>query len=119
MVVLLVLVLSAVGVALTVYFYLRKSEQESFRTEFEDNANEVIQGVGHTIDNLLGSFDSLAVLWVSYARATNQTWPFVTLPDFAVRMSKIVPLSHTNIVPIVTPAVKLTWTRTTAGSMRL
>jgi hypothetical protein len=112
MVVLLVLIISAVGVAFTVYFYLDKNEEESFRTEFADHAEKVIQGVGHTIDNLLGSFDSLAVLWVSYARATNQTWPFVTLPDFAVRMSKIVPLSHTlnmNIVPIVTPAQRKKW----------
>jgi hypothetical protein len=112
MVVLLVLIVSAVGVAFTVYFYLHKSEEAAFRTEFEDHADKVVQGVGHTIDNLLGSFDSLAVLWVSYARATNQSWPFVTLPDFAVRMSKIVPLSHTlnmNIVPIVTPAQRKKW----------
>jgi hypothetical protein len=63
-------------------------------------------------NKLQGSFDSLAVSTISLARATNQTWPFVTLPDFAVRMAKILPLSRTFVMymlPLVTPSQRDEW----------
>jgi hypothetical protein len=64
------------------------------------------------MDKTLGLLDGLAVTLVSYARNTNQTWPCVSLPNFAVRMSKVVPLTdavNINVLPIVTDETRLKW----------
>jgi hypothetical protein len=110
--VLLVLIISAGAVASFIYLYLKWVEEKAFCDEFHDHADKILQSVGSTVDNILGSFDSLAVSTISLARATNQTWPFVTLPDFAVRMSKVLPLSRTfvmQMLPLVTPSQRDEW----------
>jgi hypothetical protein len=112
MVVLLVLVISAVGVAFTVHFYLRRSELAAFHAQYKVDSKKILQTAGSTIESVFGAFDTVAVSLVSHARATNQTWPFVTLPDFAVRMSKTVHLSRTinmNFLPLVTPTQRKDW----------
>jgi hypothetical protein len=112
LVVLMVLVSSTIGVASSVYAYIARSEERLFRTQFEDNAKKILQAVGSSLDKTLGSFDSVAVTLVSHASATGQRWPFVTLPNFAVRMSKVLPLTdaiNINLVPIVTQAQRAEW----------
>jgi hypothetical protein len=112
LVVLLVLVFSAVAVGTAVYIYTSGSEKSQFEQQFNDDSNKVLEAISSTIDKTLDSYDSLSVTLVSYARATNQTWPFVTLPDFAVRMSKLLPLSDAvaiSVAPIVTPDKRLEW----------
>jgi hypothetical protein len=112
MVVLLVLIVSAVGVAFTVHFYLRRSELAAFHEQYKVDSKKILQTAGSTIESVFGAFDTVAVSLVSHARASNQTWPFVTLPDFAVRMSKTVHLSRTinmNFLPLVTPDQRKDW----------
>jgi hypothetical protein len=112
LVLLFVLAVSAVGVASTVYAYLKSIEESAFHTQFDDDSAKILQTAANTIDSILGASDNLAVLSVSFARATNQTWPFVTLPDFPVRMAKIMPSTRTfnlNILPLVTPARRKEW----------
>jgi hypothetical protein len=107
-----VLAVSAVGVASTVYVYLKTIEESAFQTQFDDDAIKILQTVANTIESILSASDNLAVLSVSFARATNQTWPFVTLPDFPVRIAKIMPSTRTfnmNILPLVTPARRIEW----------
>jgi hypothetical protein len=56
--------------------------------------------------------DSVAVALVSHAIFANETWPFVTLPNHAVRMSKILPLSDAfmaTFLPKVTPENREAW----------
>ena len=56
--------------------------------------------------------DSLSVTMVSYARDQNETWPFVTLPDFGPRMAKLLPQTDAMliaIVPIVKPYQRKRW----------
>jgi hypothetical protein len=60
----------------------------------------------------MGLLDSLSVLFVSFSRITNQTWPYVTMPDFAVRMAKILPLTDAisvNLLPIVHASDRREW----------
>jgi hypothetical protein len=111
-IVVLVLVAFTALVSTVVYFYLSSSEQEQFESQYHDDARKVLQGMGISLDQTLGSFDGLAVALVSHARETNQSWPFVTVPDFAVRMSKLLPLTkaiNINILPIVTPELRSDW----------
>lgn len=94
LVVLTVLVASTILLAFGVHRYLDEAEQEAFHKEFHADATKVLQAMGARLDETLGAVDALAVSMTSHARATNQTWPFVTMPDFAVRATKARLLAH-------------------------
>lgn len=107
-----VLILSALGIALTVFFYTRNSELYQFENQFHDDANKVMEAIGSSIEDSLGAMDTFATSIVSSARATNQTWPFVTIPDFAIRASKVRSASDGVAIffqPIVEPGFRRTW----------
>jgi hypothetical protein len=112
--ILLVLVLTAstVGAAVTVQRYTHRNEIEQFEERFKMDAANVEEAIGSSIDKTLGSFDSLAVSLVSFAKNTNASWPYVTQPNFAVRNAKLLRLTNVmyiNILPIVHPTVRLQW----------
>jgi hypothetical protein len=107
-----VLVCSAVGVALWAYLYVTWNEQALFEKQFDGDTDKILQALGTAWDKTLGLMDGLAITFVSSARDKNQTWPCVTLPDFAVRMSKVVPLTdavNINVLPIVTRETRSKW----------
>lgn len=112
MALLLVLTASATAVATSIYLYISRSEQAQFQSQFRDEAHKIVEAFGSNLDKTLGLFDSVAVALVSTARLSNQSWPFVTIPDFAHRMSKLLP--HTlavniNVLPLVTPEERRAW----------
>jgi hypothetical protein len=110
--VLVVLIGSAIGVALTTYLHLSILEEDRFQRQFHDEAHKILESVGKSLDKTLGLMDSIAVAYVSHARANNDTWPFVTLPDYALQITKVLPLSDAfvlSMVPIVTPKQRADW----------
>jgi type II secretory pathway pseudopilin PulG len=111
-VVLLVLAISATIVATTVHSYLSRAEQAKYEAAFQDAGSKIFQAIGTSLDKSFGLLDSLAVLYVSYAKMSNQTWPFVTMPDFAIRLAKILPLTDAiavNVLPVVTAENREKW----------
>jgi hypothetical protein len=111
-IVLLFLLLSAVAVAPCVNIYVRKKEQSQFDEKFRTDALKVFDTVRNSIDQTLIRMDSLAVDLVSYARATNATWPFVTLPNFGLRMSKALPQTDAILIQtlvLVEPNQRKKW----------
>jgi hypothetical protein len=107
-----VLVSSAIGVALSAYLFITWSEEEAFHAQFAGDSEKVLSAIGLSLDKTLGLMDGLAVTYVSFASYANQTWPCVTLPNFGVRMSKVVPLTdavNINFLPIVTKKTRATW----------
>ena len=112
LIVLLVLAIFAVVVAIVVYFYVTGSETSQFEDQFKDDAHKVLEAIGSNFEETLGSFDNLAVATVSFARAANQEWPFVTLPNFALRAAKLNQVRNyigINLVPIVTDVQRAEW----------
>jgi hypothetical protein len=110
--VVLVLVISIIGVAFAVYTFTKESEQESFENQFQNDATKVLEVIGSTLEKAMGAFDVLAVTLVSSAQAMNQTWPFVTLPNFGVHVAKVLPLSKAifiQFIPLVTPENRIEW----------
>jgi class 3 adenylate cyclase len=97
-VVLAVLVLSTSGVAFAVYYYINKTEETEFDSQFVDDSYKVFQALGSVLDLSLGTVDAFVVSMVSYASASNSTWPFVTLPNHAARVAKIRSLSKALII---------------------
>jgi len=98
---LLVLLFSVAG-ALAVYLYLSSSQMEQFETQFQDDAIKLLASLGGTLDYSMGAVDALTVGLVSYAQATNQKWPFVTIPDFAVRAAKVNRLARSHFLTFYT-----------------
>jgi hypothetical protein len=87
-IVLVVLVLSAVGVALSVYFYTSTTEQAQFEAGYEGDVTKVFDGIGRSIEGTLVALDTFQTTIASEARSTGQRWPFVTVPDFSARATK-------------------------------
>jgi hypothetical protein len=60
----------------------------------------------------LRAFDSVEVAFQTIAADTNQTWPFVTIPNFAKIMTNVLALSdaiHIDFIPVVAPALRDAW----------
>jgi hypothetical protein len=60
----------------------------------------------------LATLDSVSVTLVSHTRSSGQQWPFVVIPDFALRMSKVLPVSDAfviSVLPLVTPEIRDEW----------
>ena len=111
-VLLLVLLTSAIGVALGVFYYIRLSEHNAFRDHFEDSAYKVLEAIGSILDDTFGAIDILAVGMVAHAKGTNQEWPFVTVPHFGLSASKMLSLSKMKMIaslPVVTPEIREAW----------
>lgn len=93
-VVVLVMLASTVGVAVIVFLYLSREEQSEFEAAFSSDSNKVFEAIGNALDIKLGAVDAFVTSIVSFAKATNQTWPFVTVADFPTRAAKVRSLSH-------------------------
>jgi hypothetical protein len=98
LVVLAVLVTTAACTAIAVFFYTRNSELRAFRASFKNDSQHVVEAVASSLYLWLGAMDAYVVSAVSIARATNQTWPFVTIPDAAVRLAKLRSLTKAESV---------------------
>lgn len=81
--------LSSMLLAVAVYQYTRNVEQDKFQQAFAINSQQLFDSVGQTFYNTLGAVDTFVVSMVSFAKHTHQQWPYVTIPDYAVQMSKI------------------------------
>ena len=107
-----ILVLSATIIAVVVYLYITNNEEKQFITKFHNDANKVLVSIGSSFDRTLGAMNSISVILVSNAHYQGHKWPFVTLPDFALHVSKLIPLTDgifLSVVPIVTPSEKRKW----------
>jgi hypothetical protein len=108
----LVLTVSTVFVATIVYKYLSRNEVAKFHDRFKEDANKVFASIGANLDKTFGMLDSAALLLVAHAKETNQTWPFVTMPNFGIRMAKLLLLTDIPVIgflPVVTPHNRKEW----------
>ena len=110
--VLVILLVSAVGLAVFIYQYTNNSELDQFEKQFEEDARKVLEHVGTELDFTLGAADAFLVEELNTANLTNQSWPFVTNPSFAVRAAKLRSLTKALVVityPLVTDPRRTAW----------
>jgi hypothetical protein len=100
LVVALVLVLSMTGVSIAVHQYIKHSEEKTFKEAFEVEATKVLESLGSHIYNSMGAVDEFTSSMVSSARATQQTWPFVTIPDVYLRIRKTMSLADILVITV-------------------
>ena len=107
-----ILIVSASTLAGCAFTFIKRSETKQFESKFGYDAYKVFDAIGSSIDRTLGLMDSIAVTLVSDARNRNDSWPFVTLPDFGPRMAKLLPQTDAftiTILPIVKPNQREEW----------
>jgi hypothetical protein len=108
----LVLIVSTIAVATIVYKYLSLSEESRFREKFRDDGYKIFTSIGASLDKTFGMLDATSVMLVTHAKETNQTWPFVTMADFGIRVAKLLLLTDVILVtalPVVSPAERRKW----------
>ena len=111
-IVMVVLVLFAIGTATLTYVYIRNTETAQFQQGYQSSAHKVVEAIRKSLMRTLVSLDNLAVSTVSHARSTNQPWPTVTVPDFAIRAAKMMSLCDAVFVallPRVTSSTREEW----------
>jgi len=84
--------LTAIGVVAAFFIYRAYNSRalyNRFRDRFKEDAENMLASIGANIDSTLGATDAFAISMLSYAKATKQTYPFVTIDDFAVQAGKL------------------------------
>jgi hypothetical protein len=110
--VLVLLVTMATIVCVGVYLLTRGDELKIFEQEYEDNAFRLVESFHDDLERKLGAIDSFANQITSYALDTNRTFPFVTLPNFAIRGSKMRIQADAFVfhwAPLVTDGERIAW----------
>ena len=110
--VLCVLVSTAALVSSVVYSYTRNEEHENFVTNFEQSATQVVDSFHGVVERNLAAISSLSTSITSYAKATNASFPFVTVPDFELRGSDLRVTSSSHLIyycPLITDDNRLQW----------
>lgn len=128
--VIFILILSAVCIAAAVYVYVTSDEIQAFRDHYYNDADKVYDAIGSSFERTLSTLNAVSILLVTYsqniyhktgtngtsgtttATKSTSTWPFVTLPNFAGQVSKLLPITnglYIAVLPIVTPSQKKSW----------
>ena len=118
LVVLIVLTLSMCVAGWRVHDRTTTTEYENFHSQLDEDANKVLSTLGINHERILEAMDAFSVSMISYAKNTNQSWPFVLIPDFAVRAEKIRALSNAiyiNTYPLVDTNQRNEWEEFTAA----
>eukprot|EP00934_Nitzschia_sp_Nitz4_P008385 Nitzschia sp. Nitz4//scaffold169_size48518//44621//48512//NITZ4_007081-RA/size48518-processed-gene-0.84-mRNA-1//1//CDS//3329538415//8375//frame0 len=108
----ILLLLVAVGLAFGIFYLTRENEKSVFESTFEDRANKVIDSFHARVELKVGAMATFSSSITSYANFRNLTWPFVTVPDFAIKGATTRSLSHsvwTVILPFVAGEDKEAW----------
>lgn len=110
--VLLVLLVAAIGLSTAVFLYTRNEERNKFTTHFDDSSHQVIESFHDMVQRNIGAAAALSTTMTSYALDSNQSFPFVTLPDFALRGAHARIQAGSHIIhwfPLVTDANRKQW----------
>ena len=106
------LLIITIGVAVAAYFLRFSTERVEFENQFYEDSNKVLSTMGSNLVRTLQASDAFVVSITSLALATDQAWPFVVVPDFAVRAEKIRSLAnavYVNTYNLVEPDKRKEW----------
>ena len=106
------LVLTAAAVCICVHRYVQESELSIFEEVIEANTLKILEAFHRAVEVKLGAINSLSVHITTVALATNQTFPTVTIPDFAVAGANARILADSVDVwfcPLVTTETRADW----------
>jgi hypothetical protein len=106
------LVATALLSSALIFVFATRDETDRFEADYQANALKIIDSFHDAVELRLGSINSLANSITSHALATNQTFPFVTIPDFEIRGSDLRVQAGTMVLywtPLVTDETRAAW----------
>jgi len=115
--VMLFLLIIMICVSVTTYYWISNDEYDEFDRQFQEDSHKVLSTMGRNLVRTLEASDAFVASITSLAAATNQQWPFVVVPDFAIRAEKIRSLVNAVYVStynVVQPNERGEWERFTA-----
>jgi len=114
---LIFLLIIMICVSVAAHYMISSQEYEEFVHQFNDDSHKILSTIGSNFVRTLQASDALVVSITSVASVTNQKWPFVVVPDFAVRAEKIRSLANAVYVStyhFVQPNERQEWEKFTA-----
>ncbi|KAL7559966.1 hypothetical protein ACA910_022456 [Epithemia clementina (nom. ined.)] len=111
-VVLVLLVLTTTLVSVGVHRYTKHEETTKFETDYRRNAHKLVQEFHNAVERRLGSISTMSTAMTSFALYTNQSFPFVTIPDFALRGSDVRAQANALVIhymPLITDDNRFEW----------
>lgn len=94
------MVASTITVSLVVFVYTSKEDENEYESEFRSDADKIFQSIGNAFDTTLAAADNFVATIVAHKDATNGTFPFVALTDFALQAAKVKTLSNAYVTRI-------------------
>jgi hypothetical protein len=79
------MLVTAIGVSLSTFYYSRSVEEENFEAEFASVAGVTLRSFVDAVENKLSAMDSVSSGITSHALRTGETFPNVTVPDWEVK----------------------------------
>lgn len=110
----MVLILSAVGIACAVFFFVRATEAREFENQYQSDADKLKEAIGGALRSTLESADSWAINYIAVQKSGNASFPFVSLPSFAIQAAKFKMMARAYAIGvsyIVTDEQKSEWER--------
>ena len=102
----------AVSMSLGVYKYLANDQRAEFKRVFASYSHDILTGFQDAVEKKLNAIDTLATSVTETSLMTNQTFPFVSIPDFETRGSTVRVLSDALMIlwlPLVTDETRQKW----------
>lgn len=113
----LVLVAVTAGVSIAVYMQARGSEQKDFEDQYYDHAHKVIGTFRASAQSRLAAIESFAVSISVGARAREESWPNVTVPEYVRQATYVIELSKVmslTLLQLVSNETRAGWEAYTA-----
>jgi len=117
-----VLFVTLAAMSTITYVLFAKGQDDDFRTQFQNYASEVIAVSQQNVATTIRTIDTFGNTITSHASTSNESWPFVRLPDFESRGSALIELASANIVmfaPYVSLEQKREWESYSRKNSRL
>ncbi|CAB9498276.1 Receptor-type guanylate cyclase gcy [Seminavis robusta] len=80
-----VLATAAAVLAYLTYFYVHMEQREDFENEFANLADEIMDISQQNVKKVFGTLEGLSVAATSHALHNNESFPFVTIPNYPVK----------------------------------
>jgi len=112
LIVFFVLFCTAIAVSLSVFFYSRKQELDSFEYGFTEHAGKIIDAFQANSERRLSALRALSQQFTTHALAAGETFPEVTLPDFernAAYTLRLADVAAVLVYPVVSAEQRKTW----------
>ena len=94
------------------FYFTKNNEKENFEDEFHALADQIIDSFHNSASNQLAAMDALSVSYTSYALASGNSFPNITLPHYEIRGANTRIISHgfiSHFFPIITNEDRRGW----------